>query len=273
MNRSQRQLLAAETVTIYRTGGYTSPTGKAIDLTDDFEAAVAGTQLYRPGQLEKLAASISRGSRETAVDVTDETTLAAARRLADGSRTVATLNFASAKNPGGGFLSGAGAQEESIARASGLVPCLEAAPDYYAKNRAFENCLYTDHLIYSPDVPIFRDDDGGLLDEPFFVSILTAPAPNAGAVRSNTPHLEDEIEPTLARRIRHVLAVAADQRHDAIVLGAWGCGVFKNDPAAVAELFKNELNNDFAGVFERVAFAIYDPTKGQATLAAFRETF
>ena len=273
MNRSERQLLAAETVTIFRTGQYTSPSGEPVDLTEDFEAAVAGTQLYRPGQLEKLAASVSPGSRDTAIEVTDETTLAAARRCADGSRSVAALNFASAKNPGGGFLSGASAQEESIARASGLVPCLEAQFDYYEKNRAFPNSLYTDHLIHSPDVPVFRDGDGRLLDEPFFVSILTAPAPNAGAVRSNTPHLEPEIEPTLARRIRHVLAVAAEQRHDVVILGAWGCGVFKNDPAAVAELFKHELDHDFAGVFERVVFAIYDPTKGQATLTAFRETF
>jgi len=70
------------------------------------------------------------------------------------------LNFASAKNPGGGFLGGGSAQEESLARSSGLFPCINQMQQMYETNRAYRSCLYTDHMIYSPRVPVFRDDEG-----------------------------------------------------------------------------------------------------------------
>lgn len=107
------------------------------------------------------------------------------------------LNFASARHPGGGFLGGSQAQEESLARASGLSPCLNQFQEMYDTNQRFSSCLYTDHMIYAPDVPVFRDDDDRLLEEPFLVSILTAPAVNAGAVRRNEPHHVQHIEPVM----------------------------------------------------------------------------
>src|SRR6185312_12808515 len=93
---------------------------------------------------------------------------------------VVALNFASAKNPGGGFLGGAKAQEEDLCRCSALYTCQLTQSAYYEVNRATSSMLYTDNIIYSPDVPFFRDDRLQLLDEPFTVSIITAPAPNAG---------------------------------------------------------------------------------------------
>ena len=94
---------------------------------------------------------------------------------------VVALNFASAKNPGGGFLGGAKAQEEDLARSSALYACMRDQRAYYDANRHEPSLLYTDHMIYSPDVPFFRDDRLRFLEDPFLLSILTAPAPNAAS--------------------------------------------------------------------------------------------
>jgi uncharacterized protein (TIGR02452 family) len=208
------------------------------------------------------------GSSETHIEVTDETTAAASRRLAKEGR-VCALNFASARNPGGGFLKGAKAQEEDLARASALYLCLEPKRAYYDANRAHASALYTDHIIYSPDVPFFRDDRYELLDEHALVSIITAPAPNAAAI---DPKERPLLPAVLEKRGAMVLEVAAHHGHQTLVLGAWGCGVFANNPFEVAAMFKRHLEGPFRGAFERVVFAIWDRSRDRSTLSAFRST-
>jgi uncharacterized protein (TIGR02452 family) len=206
--------------------------------------------------------------------VTPETTAAASRRLVqvEGIEQVAALNFASAKHPGGGWLSGARAQEEDLARCSALYGCLLSQPLYYEANHAHPSLLYTDHIIHSPGVPFFRDDGHQLLEEPFLVSIITAPAPNAGEALRRDPHAGSQLGAVLTSRAGKVLAVAAHQGHRTLVLGAWGCGVFRNDPRHVAGVFDDWLRSpDFAGAFERVVFAVYDRSSGNATLRAFQD--
>jgi len=210
------------------------------------------------------------------MEVTPETTTAAAHRLVhvEGVERVAALNFASAKNPGGGWLGGARAQEEDLARCSALYRCLLAQPRYYEANRAHPSFLYTDHVIYSPAVPFFRDDDHRLLEEPFPVSIITAPAPNAGEALRRDPSAGPQLRAVLASRAGKVLAVAAHQGHRTLVLGAWGCGVFRNDPRNVAGVFDDWLRSqDVSGVFERVVFAVYDRTRTRGALRAFEGRF
>lgn len=147
---------------------------------------------------------------------------------------MACLNFASAKNPGGGFLGGSQAPEASLARSSGLYACISPMEGYDAANRSCGTPLYTDHMTYSPGVPVFRDDAGRLLDEPYLVSFITAPAVNAGAVSKNRPAEVPQILPVMRRRAEYTLKVALDNGEKHLVLGAWGCGVFRNDPAGVA---------------------------------------
>jgi uncharacterized protein (TIGR02452 family) len=206
--------------------------------------------------------------------VTPESTLAAARRLdaAAPGCDPCCLNFASAKHPGGGFLSGARAQEESLARASGLYACIAPQREMYDFNRACGTCLYSDYMIHSPRVPVFRDDDGLLLEEPYLASFLTAPAVNAGAVREDEVRL---IEPTMRRRAEKVLGVARHHSHRALVLGAWGCGVFRNDPVMVADHFAGLLGpgGAFHSLFEQVVFAVLDFGERKETFEAFRERF
>ena len=99
--------------------------------------------------------------------------------------TIGVLNFASAKKPGGGFMNGAQAQEESIARASTLYPSLisNEGRKFYAHYRADpDNALYTHAMVYSPAVVLFRDDMGNW-KKPIDVDVLTSAAVNAGEVR------------------------------------------------------------------------------------------
>ena len=271
MNRNERQLLAAETLEILRRGGYDID-GRFVDIAGEVEACARGTRLYTPPVSQRIAAVVAPENRATRVTVANETTLAAARRIAaDPDARVAALNFASARHPGGGFQTGAQAQKESIARASSLYPALLTCPSFYDDGRR-ANGLYTDQIIHSPDVVVFRDDDGKLLDEPYLIDILTAAAPNAGAVRSNEPRLADRIDDILRQRARLVLAVAADQGISHLILGAWGCGVFRNDPAVVAEAFAQGLSDQFAGSFTHVHFAVLD-RPGGTIFDAFQRQF
>lgn len=263
--------MAEETVRILERGEYVAPSGRTVQMDEQVARAVQGTVLYRPGE-PSAPQGPGSGRAPPRIEVTDEKTGQAARRLVEeeGVAEVLALNFASAKNPGGGFLGGARAQEEDLARCSALYPCLLAQPDYYTVNRAEPSLLYTDHLIYSPQVPFFRDERGDLLERPFLVSLLTAPAPNAGEALRRDPGEGPRIQETLRRRALSVLRVAAHQGQKTLVLGAWGCGVFRNDPHAVAEAFAQALEA-LAGHFERVVFAVYEPRGQGPNLRAFRE--
>lgn len=210
------------------------------------------------------------------IQVTDESTQQAAYRLVvkQQKTDVVLLNFASAKNAGGGFLSGAKAQEEDLCRSSGLYLCQLTELDYYSMNRQEKSMLYTDHIIYSPNVPFFRINKETLLNDIFTASVITAPAPNAGVHLQRYPHDQQAITDTLERRANYVLTVAKDQNHKTLVLGAWGCGVFRNDPTQVAQIFERCLYQPkFAHFFNEVVFAIYDKSKTQAVLKAFQQTF
>lgn len=234
--------------------------------------AKAGTRIYGPNRVIP-GEPTSKGAHRTVVEVTGESSTVAARRLVGalpegpGTVSVAVLNFASARNPGGGYVRGAKAQEEALCRASALYETLREAPEYYEIHRAEVSTFYTDRVIHSPGVPVFRDDRGNLLDTPFRAGFLTSPAPNAGTIRRQEPDREPEIPAALARRAELVLEVAALHGYRGLVLGAWGCGVFQNDPAQVAEAFRGLLAGRFAGVFERVVFGVLDPKP------ATRETF
>ena len=126
------------------------------------------------------------------------------------------------RNPGGGFLGGAKAQEEGIARASALYACLLTAPEFYAFHRDQRDLRYSDRVIYSPGVPVFRDDKGRLLDRPYRAAFLTAAAPNLGAILRNQPEHAADVPAVLRRRAQRVLRVAAAHGHRTLVLGSLG---------------------------------------------------
>ena len=110
-----------------------------------------------------------------------------------------------------------------------------------------------------------------LLDVAHDVSFLTAAAPNRGAVPRNQPADAERVAPALRTRARRVLAVAAAHGDRRLVLGAWGCGVFRNDPVTVADAFAAALT-DTAGWFDEVTFAVLDRADGPVR-AAFADRF
>lgn len=273
MKRSTRLSIAQQTVEIVQRGSYELPDGRVVDITPAVSACLEATQFYPPHALKSVRneALAKPVGGPAVIEVHNETTLAGiARLLATESGPVAALNFASAKNPGGGFLNGSEAQEESLARGSALYASLLRAPEYYLSHRRMTSCLYSDAMILSPGCPVFRDDDGALLAEPHPATFLTSAAPNAGAVaRDETRHLAD----VLRQRAGYVLALAAAHGYDNLVLGTWGCGVFRNDPAVVAGVFADHLHGLWAGRFRRVVFAVLDSSADQARYEAFRGAF
>ncbi len=263
--------VAKETVAIVERGSYTCPSGQVIDIRAELAAAIAGTVLHRPGEPVVLPSLAGGGPPK--IEVWADSTGGAARRLASEG-PVAALVFASAKNPGGGFMGGAKAQEEDIARCSAHYHCVRTQREYYEVHRGEPSMLYTDHMIYAPAVPFFRDERLDLLERPFFASLLTSPAPNAGEHLRREPRGHAAISAALRRRAGLVLRVLAHHGQRNLVLGAWGCGVFRNDPHAVATAFKDGLAApELAGAFDRVVFAIYERGRDRPTVQSFQRVF
>jgi len=253
--RDSAARLGHQAVEIARLGQYTAPSGSTVSIASDLEAARSGTVEYGPD--DSVPAAARRGTTGPVIEVTCETTLAAARRLLDAGHQPTALNFAAATHPGGGFLRGARAQEEYLARSSGLYACLDGRR-MYAELRDRPDPFYDDFVIHTPAVPVFRGDAGALLDASWNCGIITSPAVQANGVRKYCPQRADEIEPVMRRRLRRVLQVAAAHDCRALVLGAWGCGAFGNDPALIARLFREELEDRVGDSFDRVVFAVTD---------------
>ncbi len=203
---------------------------------------------------------------ETRVQVANETTLAASRRLFDDGFRPLALNFANGISPGGGFLNGARAQEEVLCRSSALFQTL-VDDEMYEQHRQRPRPDSTAWAIYSPDVPIFRSDNGKELDRPWPLSILTCAAPYAPTIG------QPEAGKLLRDRIHRILDIARCYGYSALVLGAWGCGAFGNDPRQTARDFRYALENRFSRAFSRIVFAITDWSPERRFLGPFCEVF
>lgn len=270
MNKQQRTAAAKETLQIIDRGVYTAADGQEVNIKDAVQNALLQSRLYKPE--EEVAWPQVRPKEETVVEVRLESTLQATQRLYEaGHHNLYCLNFASAKNPGGGFLGGAQAQEESLARSSALYPCLLKFEHVYEFNRNSKSMLYSDHMIYSPAVPVFRNDEGVLLGEAYPVSFISSPAVNMGALLRNTPYELPLVDGVFKGRLDKILRIAAFHGHETLVLGAWGCGVFANDVTKMAQLFKSLLgrNAPYSKMFKHVVYAINDTTVDHKLVTAF----
>lgn len=255
-----------QAVQIIQTGTYRAPSGQMVRIADLIKRAAQGT-ISCPPDVSTPETHI--GDYQTRIEVANETTLAAVHRLRTAGQHPVALNFASATHPGGGFLTGARAQEEYLARSSGLYACLQANP-MYAFHRARRDPLYTNYAIYSPEVLVFRADDGTLLETPYTVGIITSPAVYA---KELDPLQHAEIRPAMWLRILKVLSIGVLHAHDSIVLGAWGCGAFGNDSWEIARLFQKALVENFKGAYSRVIFAIVDWSPEKRFIGPFQKVF
>lgn len=182
--------IAKANQTIFDDGHYTAPSGRIVELSDALASAVSNTRIYTPDELTRLLARTPRAERgrpelEVVEGKTGDVGRALAARIDD---VPIILNFASARNPGGGYVRGAKAQEEDLARCSGLHPTLLSQSAYYDINRKTTSLLYTDHIIVSPRVPFFRDDAYRLLEAPTLRSVDYGTSPQCRRPRRSDGH-------------------------------------------------------------------------------------
>lgn len=184
-----------------------------------------------------------------------------------GLRKTAVLNFASYKYPGGGFLQGSRAQEECLCHSSTLFNVLSRFEnDYYAENRKDLNGgLYRNRALYSPNV-YFRGYNAAR-----FCDVITCAAPNYFIAQIYKCATKEENSAALKSRIEFVLNIAKENGVEDLILGAFGCGVFGQDAAEVAQIFKDNLENKFKNVFHKVIFAI--PQGKDGNYEKFKEVF
>lgn len=186
---------------------------------------------------------------------------------------VAVHNFASASNPGGGVVNGAGAQEECLCRCSNLYFCLNT-PDmwgmFYTPHRAAHDPIHNDDIIYTPDIVVFKTDTDlpELMerDDWYKVDVITCAAPNLRENPSNKYNSGDgtcavtlsskELQALHEKRLRRILDSAVMNHADTVILGAFGCGAFRNEPQVVATAAANVVR-DYMYAFKNIEFAVY----------------
>ncbi len=272
MNREQLRALAQETVEISQAGRYTLG-NRVISF-----GGARPTQLWTAADLDRLVreTGLPQDGPSAALEVRGEGTVDAVFRLSGGKALcpqLGVLNFASAKNPGGGFLNGSVAQEECLAFCSDLyhTQTTGEGPRYYEINRANRDPVYTDTMLVG-DVTFFRTGGFALTDRPVTCPVITAPAVNMGIVLRNGDSA-DRAKEIMRGRMEKVLALFAKWGCTRLVLGAYGCGVFRNDPEDVARFWQELLEKGWGRLFESVTFSILERPGRDGNIAPFRRRF
>ncbi len=245
-------------------GVYQNASSNDVEWHDEIIAACLTKRSIPPW--EELPPLSAPAFEFTHVQVTNETSLGAALRMRDQGLRPLVLNFANGISPGGGFFRGATAQEESLCRCSSLYWTLVGDPMYLHHAYQFE-VESTDWGIVSPQVPFICNDSGTFFDNPILIDIVTSAAPYAPSV--GQPRSRE----LLRDRIQRILHIAAGQNYTSLVLGAWGCGAFYNDPRQTAEDFKAAIVNNFNRQFTDIVFAIADWSPQRRFLRPFHAVF
>lgn len=224
-------------------------------LYDLTSRAVMCTLLYA----ENITDTRVFGNYYTNIQVTNNTVLNEAERLSRIYPKVAVLNFANAVTPGGGSSYGEMSQESSLCRCSNLFPCLSKADNivhFYQYNNE-RSPYYSNRIIYSENITVFKEENGYVKRQYdwFPIDVITCSAPNL-RVRDRRIKRK-KLEKILTKRIRNILLSAQIHGVQALVLGAFGCGGFRNSPELVADIFEKLLvEGEFQSVFREVIFAI-----------------
>lgn len=172
------------------------------------------------------------------------------------------LNMASDYKPGGGVKSGKTAQEECIFRRT----------DAYRTHYESFYQLSIEHVIYSPSVTIIKDSQYNMLDEDKIcnVGIIAVPAIRKPKLIDGMYHEDDRELMTL--KIESIFKIAKKHNYDSLVLGALGCGVFKNPPNEVASIFKCMLTT-YKKYFKKIVFAVLSVDNNDENYNTFSHLF
>ena len=200
------------------------------------------------------------------IEVLDVGVTQAIQMMGSAGGKMAVLNFASYKNPGGKFMEGSCAQEECLCHESYLYNVLREKAKFYEWNQQNLNrSLYTNRALYSPEILFFENGEPGNRCD-----VITCAAPNKSAAQKYCSVSDAENSDALESRIRFVLDIAQANQVKRLILGAYGCGVFGQDPKEVAAIFKDYLEKPWYG-FTKVVFAI--PEGKDENLRIFKEVF
>ena len=262
--RNMRAEVFRHTVSIIKKGSYTID-GKDYKFSeDDSQIMVKGT-CYYDRRLD--ASSYPSIECETVFSVVNADCLTVAKDLKDKGYNVAVLNMASRQNPGGGVLTGAGAQEENLFRRSNLFQSMFQFAKYAKQYGLVANCkqypLNRDYGgIYTPNATVFRGEEKDgypLLGEGSFrMSFIAVPGINRPELKDAT-HLADNMIEGTKNKMRTILRIGLRHGHDSLVLGALGCGAFCNPPSHIARLFHEVFEEpEFKNKYRLISFAILD---------------
>lgn len=250
------------TVDIVNQGHYISESGKEFSFPSDGEM-MRHTEFYNQEiHLPKTAQS----DEQTTVEVLNIDCLYAGVQLKEKGYNPAILNMASRQNPGGAVTTGAGAQEETLFRRTNLFRSLyQFAP--YAGQYGITPSRHQYPLernfggIYTPDAIYFRESEQNgyaLMDAPVTLSFITVAAINRPDLTADNRIADHLVEPT-KNKIRTIFRIGLAHGHDALVLGALGCGAYRNPPRHVARLFHEVMDEpEFKDKYKKVVFAILD---------------
>ncbi len=224
-----------------------------------------------PGS-EPFELTVKPRSISAQVIVSRKRTLEAAGSYALSGERVCVLNFASASNPGGGVVNGSSAQEEAICRCSTLYSSLirpELWECFYGPHREANDPLHNDDCIYTPGVVVFKTDTDVPRTMPeeswYTVDVVTCAAPNLRESPSNRMNYDGdapavignaELQALHEQRLRRILSIAAGKGCDAVILGAFGCGAFRNPPEVAAAAAARAVG-EFSRYFSTIEFAVY----------------
>lgn len=262
MFREQLIAVAKETLDCVENGGY-----KVRDKFVKLEKPQVG-RLYDSACLDKIAVTMDSSLQKEILFVVENKPVVD-RIFEEKATDICVLNFASAKHPGGGFIKGAMAQEESMAYCSDLYFTL-CNTKLYDLNRQANSIYYTDNMILS-DVVFFRNSKFGFVEVPKKVKVITSPAVNFNVIPNTSANIQSA-KSVMKIRMRKILKLAVESKAKILVLGAFGCGVFKNNPEDVARYWHELLIEEgYKQFFDKVYFTIYD--KNENNLTPFRKCF
>lgn len=246
-----------ENFTIAKEKFYISKQGNKVELNNFIDEMIDRTEIINADKEYSLINSDIKKDyivRKNIINLgTIDTILKLRSEGVEGN--IIALDFASAINPGGGYLNGSKAQEESLCRASMLYESLEKQKEFYSYNKENYNPLYNDRMIYVPNVPIIRNDKLELLDKVEFASFIVSPAPNRRRAYYDGINDDKIIYKVMDSRIEKILKLAVSKNPSALILGAFGCGVFGNDREVVYDIFEKHIRKIIPKNIE-VVFAV-----------------
>lgn len=269
LKRHAAIMVGRATQQIVERGNYMTESGSEHDITAQLASAQLRTNAYDAAyQFVPPRAKYT----QALTYVHNQTTLTVAHARQRRGYQVAVLNFTNPTNLGNGWLQGRNSQEASLVRASGLIACLQTQ-SWYRNPDHHVNPFYDDTVIVSPHVPIFRGHDGDLLEQPWTANIVSAAPVHASGVRKYTPMREAEIPLHVARRATRIIEAAASTKANVLVLGAWGCGRFGNQPDVIVNAFRVAFESPALRAFAIIDFAVPDVSASAQLYQAFYQRF